>query len=632
MRSLALTLLLAVLALVALALVGIRVVDGSLTRVFGAPLTEIGEPLYDFDPAEVETIYLFGNGPLAKCVRTPAGWQLEEPWQDRMDPRAVQTLFEFTLGTRVEGAIPTDKLESDYLDFEDGRIRFRFQDANFDAAAKFNLGHRTAWVGTDPETGDTFPTVFVEPRDRSRKDFVYACTDKHDIHHLLADGFRRLRDHHPFFFHPAMIESIRVRNRGGELVLARETSDQLWQIAKPLGLQSDREALVRLVQGLYDLKATRVRDRSTLTLPSAESKEIRSIGLRFFNRDEEVTLEIYPPESDDADTALATVSDRPNAVFDLPLKSMPDPDGGDEELIGVADLPDSVNELRDPTLTNLEIQAVREIRVAPAGREEIRLARETPRRRFTFELDGETTEANEFALFSLIQTVTETPVTAFVSDTASNLAPYGLDDPFLTLRFQGFDDSELRLDFGQGPDGTVHAMRHGTTTVVEMNPGMIPLEPWEWRHLQLWEVSKPDVIGIRRRIGDGPRLELGYKYVTEKWIARVDGGDRTPELIGDRADRLLDHLLGLRARHWLRPAHGPALTALADPDLSLSLLVEEHDERGEFDRLVRYDLAIARVAQGAGEVYYGLVNGIDYPFLLDPKAIPRLEVDLFGER
>lgn len=635
MRSFVVTFLLGFLALIAITITAIRVIDGNLVRIFGAPITKIGDPLYHFDPNEIQAIYLRGNGIQATCVNTPYGWQIEEPWNDRMDPRAAQAIFEFTLNSEVVGAIPSEKIESDHRNFEDGRIRFYFKDITGDGDAKFIVGQKTAWRYTDPSTGEMHPTVFVEPRDRSRKDYIYATTDRQNIHSLLSDGFKNLRDHHPFLFHPNMIESIRLKNRNGELLMSRDHPKNLWKITKPMELLSNRENVIKLVQGLYDLKAVNVHDRSTITLPNPDSKKMRSIGLKYFNHPEEITLHIYPPESDDAKIALATVSDRPNAIFELPLLSTTNGDSEDQEPthLGLNALPDSVNALRDPTLTNLDITAVREILISPANHDPIHLTRENPRRDFTYLLDDQHTKANELALYQLLQTVTKTPVNAFVSDTASDLSQYGLDEPTLTLTFIGFDQNVLKISFGQTDEQTTYAIRHGSTTVVEMNPSMIPVFPWEWRKLQVWHIAKPDIIGIKRQIRDQPTLDLHYDYLStgDQWRIRNAANPDDALLIKERADKLLDHLLNFHAKHWLQPGHSDATRALANPDLSFSLLVKSHDKRGEFDQFVRYDLEIARISRGDHHIYYGRCNHIDYPFILNANLIPLLEVDLFME-
>jgi len=626
-RSLLVPFLLCLGALLSVGIAALRVSESGLGRLLGAPPTPIGAPLYQFDPASVHEISLAGNGFSTYSVKTPLGWETVSPWRDRMDPRVVQALLQFTLGGRVEGAIPVDKLETTSLGFEDGRIGVRLADVDGEPLAKFIVGPNTAWFATDPDSGEMIPTRFIEPRDRSRKDFVYAATDPLDLPSRLGERLSRVRDHHPFLFHPNQIESIRIRNEAGEMLLSRAAPGQLWSIVKPLELDSDPEALKRLVQGLYDLEALRVMSRSEVTLPADDPENFDLIALSLFGFEEEIALKLFPPASPDAPTRLASVSDRPDAVFELTVQPPTDP----ERHPGLANLPLSVNELRDPTLTSIDIRAVQAIRVSPALGEDLLIRRERPEQRFQVRLAGVEQEPNETALFSLLKTLTEMPVEAFVSDTVIEPANYGLDRPFLTLRFLAFDSTSIQIDFGESEDGSIHAMRSDGTSVVEVDPAMlelIPTEPWEWRNARVWTVSKPDVEGIRRLQPDEPPLELGYADEIERWTARVGGEERGDLLARDRANRWLEALVGLEADHWLRPGHDGAREALLQPSLTIELLAKTYDARGELAGTRVRSLKFAPAGE-TGRLHYGLLEGDPNPFLVDRATYQRLAADLF---
>ncbi|MBB5350104.1 hypothetical protein HNR46_000325 [Haloferula luteola] len=627
MRSYLATLFLLITSLIAVGMASMYFREGDLSRIFGQPTTPIGEPLYRFNPEEVTDIYLAGNGVGAHCRHTEAdGWQMIAPWKDRMDSRAAQRLMAFMLGTRVEGGIPTDKFESSAIGVEDGKsalrgkIELRVSNKADDPLAKFWIGHRTPWFGTDSESGETIPTVFVTPRDRSRKDYVYACTDRENILELLGDGFRRLRDHHPFLFHPYVIGQVRIKSDQGELLLTQKAKGE-WHITKPLDLNPDSEKILSLLQGLYDLEAVRVHNRDEITLPSENSQAHRQVGLRFLTTGEEVVLDIYPPETEVSQTVMATVSDRPNTVFELPLVKPANPD----IKVALNELPLSVNALRDPTLTSITPAGIRSILISPASGEDLLITRPTPTDRFGLRVDDRLEEPNEQALFTLLKTVSEAKVSEFVSDTATDLSPYGLNQPFLVLRFSGFDNSVIELRFGEAPDGQIHAMRAGTTTVVKIDSSLlqvIPTQIWEWRSPELWRISQPDVLGIGRRIGGQPPLQLLYDFASERWT--VDGGDpaRSADLNTGRAGQLLKHLLDPKVTNWLPPGQVDPTTIFASPDVFLELLVKDIDDQGKLQGVKRIQLAIkGRVGATSARPDTFLING---PFL------DQLTVDLFS--
>lgn len=632
MRSVVFTLFLCLLAFVSVCLAAIRMADGSLARVFGAPATSIGDALYEFDPGTVSNIGLQGNGVKAYCRRTENGWEIMSPWQDRMDPRIAQKLVSFTLASRVEGALPIEKVESNTLGFDDGWIGVWVRDNDDETLSKYVLGRRTAWLGTDAETGETIPTIFVQPRDKNRKDYMYACTDPDDIHSLLTDGFKRLRDHHPFLFYPPLVQSLRIKNRNGEMLLSRDKPKELWKIVKPLELKSDRDSIYRLVQGLYDLEAIKVMNRSEVTLPTDDPSAVDQIAIQLFGQTEETILEIYPPETPESPTVLARISDRPNAVFELLRNTTPATEN-EKAPVSLADLPLSVNELRDPTLTSINPAQIQGILVASTNSDNIFIKRDDPKARFEVLLDGEMRTPNETALFSLLKTITEAKVAGFVSDTATDLKPYGLDQPFLSLRFLGFDETVIQLDFSQNKEGETLAMRAGTTTVVKIDPamlGLIPLQSWEWRDTQLWGISEYDVQGLVRKLRENPELELRYNARIQSWSAIEGGKDRTPELANDRANRFLKHLTGLKARSWLRPDHEGARKALADPDMVISINAKLINAKGEDAGFGVRKLTVGSVPVGTNRIYYGSIQGETNPFTISAESFELLSVDLFS--
>lgn len=640
MRSITFTILLALVAAITLGAAGLRIIEGDLARIMGSPATPIGERLYDFDPAKVSRIVLKGNGVLAVAERGEGGWEVteperERPWRDRMDPRIAQALLAFTLDTRVEGSVSTAKAEASSLVFEDSTIGVRIvgEAPESDPLALYVLGQRTAWFGVDPESGTNIPTVYVAPQDRGRDNFIYACLDPIDINGLLGNDFSRLRDHHPFLFHPNMIRSLRISNRSGELRLSRATPDELWKIVKPLELKTDKDAVLELIQGLYNLEAVRLRQRSEVTLPTGDASSREQIALQGFGSEEELVLEIHrTTDADDDDVVLASVSNRPDTIFELPNLPAPSADGspGPTTLSG---LPLSVNELRDPTLSAIDPAAVQAIRISPATSDDILIARDQPQERFRLLVEGKPpAEPNESALFSLLTTVTEGRVAGFVSDTATDLAPHGLDAPFLSIRFLAFDGTTIQIDFGEAPDGEIRAIRSGTTSVVRIDSNMlalIPTRPWEWRDPAVWRLATPDVAGIVRQIGESPPVALGYQFAAERWTAEVDGQNRSAELATDQANLLLDQLVNLRARHWLRPNHPTAQSALATPGLGIRVLIREYDELGEFVGTRIEELVVGANQTEVGTTFYGRSSRDPDPFLLDPEVIEKLAVDLF---
>lgn len=628
MRSPVFTFLLAFIALILCGLVGWQISEGNLNTLLGAPPTREGDLLYtNFKPADVHRISLRGNGTYTEFVRDPLmGWQCVHPWpKDRMDPRAAERIIAFTLGTRVVDVIPIEKIDSKQAGFSDGIIDIRIEDASSRPLCKYQLGRRTAWWAENPETKRyEDPTVFIQPRDKSRKDYVYACTG--DIHGAFVDGFRYLRDHQPFLFNPNGLERIRIKGQEGELTLASDQPGGVWRIVKPLELSTEKESMKHLIQGLFDLRAVKVYDRSDVTLPTGEAAGGSSlqIGLLHFGQNKETVLDVLPVQSG-AHNAYATVSDRPDVVFELPVK----PDAA-QDMVSIAQLPLTVNELRSATLTKLNVPALRGIQIV-TERDQIDLVRQNTGLWMIQDADGNQRPANRPRLVDLLTAVTDAKVAAFVTDAAVDFAPWGLDHPSVLLRFVGENNALVELAFGKDKEGSLFMNRKGTSSVVRVNPEIlakIATQSYQWRDSLVWSVGRIDIASIERTIPNRPPpFRLDYDGRDGAWKAQREGKDVTGELNPNRADYLLAAVEKLDSSRWLPPDDADAASALATPAMTLTVAVRRVDEQGDFKDLRNLTLQVAQTGPPGG--YYARVLHDVNPFVLDRETVQKLTVEVF---
>lgn len=624
MRSIGATIALLLSAAALCALAGWRMKQGSFDAVFGPPPVAVGERLYGgLNPADVRHIRIIGNGSDATFSLTENGWQAQSPWRDRMDPRAATGIIHFTLGMRVEDSADASGIEPAKSGLGDNAVIIRLEDGVRRPLAAYKLGRPAPWKAEVEGQEQAVATVFVQPREKHRRSHVYVCTG--DINPLFKDGLRFLRDHRPFYFNPVTLQKIRIRSAQGDLTLGRETPQGAWRLVKPIDLPTDPAAMKQLLEGVFELQAARVSDRPAVTLPAADNPvKTSQIALIPFGSETETLLEIFPPESPEAREVKATVSDRPDAVFDLPLKPEPG-------LVTLANLPLTVNELRDPTLTHLNVQSLRGIAIQPATASEIVITRNPPQP-WMANIDGTAREANEENLYSLLKAVTTTRATGFESDAATDFTPWGLHRPVLSLRFLGQDNQALELRFGIDGKGGVFVNRLGTPTVMRVDPSIlseIAVRPYEWRHSRLWSLSRIYLRGIEWAPADAPPVELAYEDNTERWQARRSGSDVTGSLDTTQAGFLLDLLENLKASRWLATDDAGALAALAHPTLRLKLLEEVRNDDFELKGLSERTLSFAPATPGPNPgFYYGRLNTEPHPFLLDRETYGKIAADL----
>ena len=626
MRSLGSTFVLALAAALCCALAGWQWHQGNFDSIFGAPPTPVGQRIYDsFTPNQVKFIRIAGNSTNATFALQENGWQAATPWTDRMDPRAAVAIIHFTLGMRVEDLAQEDEINLLKSGLNENAISIRLEDANHAPLAKFKLGRVTPWKAEVEDIEQPVPTVFVQPRDRNHKRYIYACTG--DITPLFKDGLKFLRDHRPFYFNPTTLQKIRIRSQQGDLSLGRENPQSPWRIVKPLDLPTDATAMKKLLEGVFELRAVKVSDRASVTLPANENAAKTSqIALLPFGADTETLLEIFPPEAPEAHEVKATVSDRPNTVFDLPLKPEPG-------FISMADLPLSVNDLRDPTLTHLNIQSLRAITIHPATGTEILISR-TPPDPWMTTLDDLSSEANEENLYALLKAITVNRAIGFESDAATDFSPWGLNRPFLTLRLLGQDNQGLELRFGMDGKGGYFVNRLGTPTVMRVDESLIAaiaVHPYEWRHARLWSVDRVNLIAIERKTAAEPPLILKYKFIDETWQAERDGQDLSGTLDAAHANFMLSVLEGLKVSRWLAATDEAAAAALTNPALALTVVEKTLDEDGEFTGLANRKVTFAPAAGTHPDFYYGRLSTETHPFLIDRDTYQKLAADLFGK-
>jgi hypothetical protein len=627
MRSPVVTFLLILITLLTCGLAGWWLAVGDSGSMLGTPPPAPGERLYgSFAPDEVRKIQVSARGRGAEFVKAANGWQVLQPWQDRMDPRAAVGIINFTLGMRVEDVAPTGEIPLQEAGLAEEAIHIRLEGADGRPLAKYRLGRRTPWQSTDPESGEPVPTLFVQPWDKNRKGHVFACTG--DILPLFKNNLKFLRDHHPFYFHPATLRSIRIRSSEGELTLGRDTPKDAWHIVKPLDLRTDPAAIKALIEGLHNLQAVSLNEAALTPSASAAAAGTKLIALSLFGSDAETVLEIHPPETPAARDVSATVSDRPGTVFRLPLKPEPD-------LVSLADLPLAVNDLRDATLTNLNIASLQAVAIQPSTGSEIFITREGPKL-WTTMIDGRNRQANEVRLFELLKAMTTERVLGFESDAATDFAPWGLTRPFLKVSFIGQDSRTLTLHFGMDKHGTIFVNRAGTSSVMRVDKSLlsaIAIHPYEWRSSRLWSLSRVDLVGIERSTPQQPLLALRYDFIDETWQGSLADTNVSDEINPTSAKLLLGALESLEITRWLSPTDAEAQAALAKPVLTLVVAEKKVNELGETVGIEKRELKFAPLPGASSpQFYYGRLTSDTHPFLLDRATFDKLAVDVLADK
>lgn len=627
------TIFLATLALLLSALAVLFMGSEYRNALFGPPPIAPGQTLFKIEELDKVKYITLSNseGDESSFEIKNNQWFATQPWQDRADPTYLRFLVQFTARLEVKEVIARKGLGLDEFGLDEACVRVTMRNQSGNTVCDYEIGRPTAWHAPLADGKTTQPTIFIRLAGSKLSNNIYVCAEDsaNKVGALFQDQFARFRDHHPLYFSPEYLDGIRIQNPEGEVVISREDLKSAWLISKPLELGVDPAALNSLFANLAKLVATKVEDRTNVTLPVGEddAAQTREIAIHFAGAEDETILRIYPPANEGDTTVLATVSDRPDTVFHLP------------DINSLGQLRMGVNDLRSKTLTRLSGPDLKTIIIRPEGRPPIMLQRTEQTAWEVLRRQG-WKQANLDAVTDLISAVNRDQVQKFVTDAATDLTSYGLDQPFLQIAFISLNNEGMRIAFGKAPEND-HIFAHvvGRPNILQISPetlGKIPQSSWEWRTSHVWHLPKVDISQIVIRNAGSPLIELSYNHFAGSWSATQNGIDATASLNPNRADKFLTYLESLQTKHWLGPMHPQAMKALGNPDVTISVSIRRiNDEGQEMPPVVR-TLEIAHTP--GGFIHFAKVDSLprspdtedeDSYFLLDPEIIKKLGIDLF---
>jgi hypothetical protein len=218
--------------------------------------------------------------------------------------------------------------------------------------------------------------------------------------------------------------------------------------------------------------------------------------------------------------------------------------------------------------------------------------------------------------------------------------------PVTGLEFQGLDKpkvvtiNEITIHLGRINTRHFYVNRldengKHTPHVVEMPAGSLndmPLEAYHWRSVRLWNINRFEINGLIIKKGQEPPLELTYNFYTQVWSATKGGKEVTALLNANKAEKLLKKLTDIDVQSWIGPISDNAAFRLAEPDLEISVLIEDIDENGIEQGKIEKTLRMVDVVEGqSGRLYYGKTDSDPSYFLLDAATFQRLSVDLLED-
>lgn len=589
----------------------------------GKRAAALANVLVRFEPEGVERIVIEKGGAKTVLMSRNGFWFFSEPEEDRADAGIVLALLDKLNHLNVVDTIAGDEagLSPEQLGVTgDEAIKVTF------------TGPGEAGSGTP--VNDTVIFGSVAPR----TDSIYARREGDDGGTYVVDGNPRpwledplesLRDRHVLGAPVGAVVQLVIRRSKGEMSLQRRIMPpkQDWALVEPLKTWANREVLDRLLTDVGALRIEEVvKDAAPgEPIPNPLPEDAAVLQMQIYGVEQPLTVYLKEVEAKEGELPLIEVraSDRP-VVYRMHSDIL-------------TKLPETANALRDRTLARIPLEYLDTImiqsRIDPLVF--LKADRSTGNASWEVKLSNKLVPANSGAVATLVNAMNEAAIQDFTSDSAEDLADYGLNPParrvIFNLVFPGpaLPDGSpgqvqemsrvLNLGSKEGDEARLYANFDGEPYVYEVDPtfaNFIPTHPIKWRSLSVLTFNPMHLKSITREMPEQENLKLNYNYQRDKWDASRSGVDVTPSLDISAARRLRDRLGSLTASGWYLSL-GPAYEALQNPSAQFNIVTTELDPaRGDAIE-VTY---LVKFAPSTTNLYFGQVEGSPDVFFLDHEA------------
>ncbi len=584
----------------------------------------IGQPLVRFESSEVTEIQLRRTEVSANVNPLDGVWHFTSPLVDRLDPTAALAIYFGLNGMVVHEIIPHREWRDQDRQLEEfglGRkaVRVRLLNREKTTLHDFRLGDVTPWQKDDE------PTMYVQWKNGPVPEDILVVGG--NLRALLDRPFDALRARQALYL-PKPPLAISLRQGEQRLDLGRDRQDQPWRILRPVPERANPAAVDALLKALSTTEATALlpRDQSPLAGAEAARLAITMVG----GREAEPSVAGTPiPELPELG--------RIEAVFH------PGPDGQATDIISrwsdrrydlklpaatLEWLKPDLNRFRARTLGDYDHANILELYIRDPGGVGSPVVIRRENEAWEVFLRDAWWPADAARVQRAIDALAACPLQGFPTDSLSQPARYGLDEPFLQVALRDRASQQEKLAFAR-KDGQVFVHRDESKSVYQVPDsviGFLPNVPSAWRSRQLFDFASIDIRQIVLRLPEKEEISLRYNPEENLWIASVANKDTTPSLDVTAAANLASTLERLHADRWMSGATADTLLALNQPVASLGLTLETMNEDGSPGPAKRLRLDFAPAATG---FYFGRFADEPDIFLIPASTLHSLGEGLF---
>ncbi|WP_395738595.1 DUF4340 domain-containing protein [Prosthecobacter sp.] len=503
------------------------------------------------------------NVPLT-LVRDGSAWRMEAPFDDLADPQKVAALILTLHGVDWVARIHQDEFDAaEWQKTGLDKPRYKVRLLAGDALAY------ECWFGL-PAAVENGLYIGIPDPGKGEVAYYLAKSGAPAVLQIPASSWR---DPKLLRLPAEVITGITLNQASGQIVLSRENEHAPWQLDKPLKTRGSKERITELLSTILNIEITEAKDTTAATKEEAQplrADELK-VTIESKTRGKSYELTLKKPADEKQATTTATTSYRKPA-FTVVAKNL-------------LSLWVSPNALRDHLLAQIDGEKIEFITITSKAHPEINLRNEGGS--WYLQRHGKWDPANGERVSRCLNALNTFEILQFAADSAADLAPYGLDDPFQTVTWTPMREKAVKLMFGTNPEGTqFFAKYENEPFIYRIDASLLPslaTEGIKWKGLGALRFTTFALRRITMSTGANAPIVLDYNPVTAEWKATRGGRDVTAELDRVKADQLAGNLARFTVQDWAAD-RSDALQALKTPFLTIQIVL---GEPGRLDGPVR---------------------------------------------
>ena len=494
------------------------------------------------------------NVPLT-LVRDGNAWRIEAPYEDLADPQKVAALIITLHG--VEWIERIHKEEFDANEWQKTGLdkpRFKVRLLAGDAMVY------ECWFGA-PAVKENSLYIGIPDAGHGETSWYLAKSEAPPVLQIPAASWR---DPKLLRLPAEVITSITLNQPSGQIVLSRENEHAPWQLEKPLKTRGSKERITELLSAILNIEITEAKDIAAAAKEDAQTAHADELKVTIESKTRGKSYEFTvkkPADDKQAVTTATTAYRKPS--FTVVAKNL-------------LNLWVSPNALRDHLLAQVDGERLEFITITSKTHPEINLRNEGGS--WYLQRHGKWDPANGERVSRCLNVLNTYEILQFAADSAADLAPFGLDDPFETVTWTPQREKPVKLMFGHNTESTQFFAKYdGEPFIYRIDASLLPSLPTDgikWKGLGALRFTTFALRRITMSPGAHTPTVLDYNPVTAEWKASKGGHDLTAELDRVKADQLASSLARFTVQDWAAD-RSDALQALKTPFLAIQIVLGE---------------------------------------------------------